>query len=160
MLRTLVAAVAMLLLAAPAFAEDEPYLDDRSEPQTLALSSLNAINRHEYARAYQYLSPYIAPDYEAWVVTFDDVEQVTATFGELGGQGGAGDIYYGLPVTLDYTHADGQHHIAKGCISIVWQLPHDVEPPYRPMFISALLLETVDPANPEATRAECDDGRD
>ena len=72
----------------------------------------------------------------------------------------AGDIYYGLPVTLDYTHADGQHHVAKGCISIVWQLPHDVEPPYRPMFISALLLETVDPANPEATRAECDDGRD
>ena len=45
---------ALILSSSAAFAQEEPYLDDRSNPESLVRSLYNAIGRKEYARAWDY----------------------------------------------------------------------------------------------------------
>ena len=48
-------------IAAPTFAAQPPYMDDRSTAASLVRSYYNAINRQEYARAYTYFGDSNAP---------------------------------------------------------------------------------------------------
>lgn len=141
MLKSLAATFATIacLAAGPALAQEpEPpaYLDDRSTPEQLVLSYFNAISRYEHARAYGYFGADEAPGFDAWQFHFDDVVKAEVSFGDMALEGAAGSIYYQLPVTVDYEHAEGQHHIERGCISIRWINPTSQErPPFQPMYI-------------------------
>ncbi|HEY9012596.1 MAG TPA: hypothetical protein VIN06_16435 [Devosia sp.] len=141
MLKSFSSAVAIVaaVLASPAMAQEaEPpaYLDDRSTPEQLVLSYYNAINRYEYARAYGYFGAEEAPDFDSWQFHFDDVVKAEVSFGDMAQEGAAGSIYYQLPVTVDYEHAEGQHHIERGCVAIRWINPaNQAQPPFQPMYI-------------------------
>ncbi len=141
-------AIAVVAIAASvSMAQMEPeqpvYLDDRSTPEQLVLSYFNAINRGEFARAYSYFGPAEAPNFDAWQFQFDDVVEAEVSFGEMALEGAAGSIYYQFPVTVDYEHAEGQHHIERGCINIRWIHPDKQErPPFVPMYILSADLHT------------------
>lgn len=136
------------VLACPAMAqtdEQPTYLDDRSTPEQLVLSYFNAINRGEYARAHGYFGAETAPGFDSWQFRFDDVVKAEVGFGEMAQEGAAGSIYYQFPVTVDYEHAEGQHHIERGCINIRWVNPANQQrPPFTPMYILSADLHGVE----------------
>lgn len=144
MLKPVAAAILILALAGPVMAQGvEPpaYLDDRSTPEQLVRSYFNAIDRYEYARAWSYFGE-DAPEFDAWQFQFDDVVKTEVSFGEMAQEGAAGSIYYQLPVTVDFEHAEGQHHTERGCVSIRWVNPaNQAEPPFTPMYILSAELE-------------------
>jgi hypothetical protein len=152
-----VVAVAIIASVAIAQTEEQPvYLDDRSTPVQLVLSYFNAIDRGEYARAHGYFGPEDAPGYDGWQFHFDDVVTTEVSFGQMAQEGAAGSIYYQLPVTVDFEHAEGDHHVERGCINMRWISPANQErPPFQPMYIISADLETASEA-PSFAPAKCD----
>ena len=124
-------------------AEQPVYLDDRSTPEQLVRSYYNAIDRHEYSRAYGYYGPEDAPDFDRWQAGNDDVVRTEVAFGEMAQEGAAGSIYYQLPVTVTLEHAEGDAQVERGCFSIRWVNPaNQAEPPFQPMYIISNELKT------------------
>ena len=116
--------------------EEPAYLDDRSTPVQLVLSYFNAIDRAEHVRAHSYFGADEAPGYDAWQFQFDDVVATEVSFGQMAQEGAAGSIYYQLPVTVDFEHAQGRHHIERGCINMRWVNPaNQLRPPFQPLHI-------------------------
>lgn len=132
------ALLALMSLAAPALAQDEPaYLDDRSTPEALISSYFNAINRHEYARAWSYYQDGegVQP-FEEFVSGYEDTASVSVTFGHSAQEGAAGSTYWTLPVALDALSTSGQHSKFMGCYTLRLAQPlNQAEPPYRPLHI-------------------------
>jgi hypothetical protein len=152
-----VAAVAIVASVAIAQTEEQPvYLDDRSTPVQLVLSYFNAIDRGEHARGYGYFGTEEAPQFDSWQFHFDDVVRTEVSFGQMAQEGAAGSIYYQLPVTVDFEHAEGDHHLERGCINMRWINPANQErPPFQPMYIISADLETA-PEAPGFAPAKCD----
>jgi hypothetical protein len=98
---------------------DEPYYEDRSGPSTLLASYYNAINRREYARAWDYWGSPPSPSYEAFVQGFADTALVLLTvrpptwFGVA-----AGSTYASVPALLSAVHLDGSLHNFVGCFIV------------------------------------------
>lgn len=152
-----VAAIAVVASVSMAQTEEQPvYLDDRSTPVQLVLSYFNAIDRSEHARAHSYFGPEDAPVYDAWQVQFDDVVKTEVNFGQMAQEGAAGSNYYQLPVTVDFEHAGGQHHIERGCVAMRWVNPgNQAKPPFQPMYIISADLDAKAEA-PGFAPAKCD----
>lgn len=152
-----VAVVAVVASVSMAQTEEQPvYLDDRSTPVQLVLSYFNAIDRFEHARAYGYFGAEEAPEYDGWQVQFADVVKTEVSFGQMAQEGAAGSNYYQLPVTVDFEHAEGQHHVERGCINMRWVNPGNQErPPFQPMYIISADLKTENEA-PGFAPAKCD----
>ena len=137
--------LALLLLTAPALAQDEPdYLDDRSTPEAVISSYYNAINRAEYARAYSYFGADFAPGYDRWAAGYADTSRVDVSFGQSAQEGAAGSIYWTLPVKLDVTTTDEQHSYYAGCYTLRLAQPAVQAPPFQPLHIVSGNLEKVD----------------
>lgn len=127
---------ALLLLAAPAIAQDEPdYLDDRSTPEAVISSYYNAINRTEYARAYSYFGNGDAPEYDQWEAGYAQTAHVDVSFGQSAQEGAAGSTYWTLPIRLDVTSTDGQHTTFTGCYNLRLAQPAIQAPPFQPLHI-------------------------
>ncbi len=132
------------------------YLDDRSTPQTLLQSFYNAINRKEYARAYAYWDARAAGDKLA---AFDQFQQgyantasVQLTIGTVGGDAGAGQLYYSVPVVLVATHTDGTTQTFAGCYTLHLSRPAiQGVPPFQPL---AIVGATVQQATAGANAAD------
>lgn len=140
-----VVAIGASVSMAQSKAEAPAYLDNRSTPEQLVLSYFNAIDRHEYARAYSYYGPENAPKFASWQFHYDDVVRTEVTFGEMAQGGAAGSIYYQLPVTVTLDHAEGDKHVERGCFSIRWVTPaYQAEPPFQPMYIISNELKVED----------------
>ena len=78
----------------PAFAAEPAYLDDRSTAAALIRSFYNAVNRHEYARAYTYFGPNGGPKpYEIFAQGYADTQFVTVATGTAPG-GSAGSVSF------------------------------------------------------------------
>ena len=150
------AAVTIASVAAAQTEEAPVYLDDRSTPVQLVRSYFNAIDRGEYVRAYSYIDEEFVGHFDAWQYKFDDVVKTEVSFGQMAQEGAAGSIYYQLPVTVDFEHAEGDHHIERGCISMRLVHPADQAlPPFQPLrILSAELAKSYDVA-PFAP-AKCD----
>jgi hypothetical protein len=150
------AALALLLFASPALAQDAPdYLDDRSTPEAVISSYYNAINRAEYARAYSYFGQDDAPNYDQWEIGYSDTSHVEVSFGQSAQEGAAGSTYWTLPVKLDVTATEGQHSYFVGCYTLRLAQPAIQAPPFQPLHIIEGKLKTVDaqgfaPANCDA----------
>ena len=114
------------------------YLDDRSTPAALILSYVNAINRHEYLRAYAYWS---TPDsslgtLDAFTNSYNSVDSEAITIGPIGSSGAAGSVYYSFPVVIVDSLTGGGSSKYSGCY--VLRLPQPAnygEPPIQPMNI-------------------------
>jgi len=139
----------------------EGYLDDRSGPLALVESYVNALNRHEYARAYYYwedgsdVGPFA--DFEAG---FADTQVVTLTTGTILGEGAAGNLFYNVPVTLRAATSPGEQVFAGCYVLHLAQPANQAEPPFRSLGIRSGVLEEV-PAGGDADaimNAACEGG--
>ena len=144
------------LLVTPAFAQEQPdYLDDRSTAEAVVRSYYNAIDRHEYARAYSYFGGAAAPEFDSWSAGYGDTESVDVRFGEMAQEGAAGSTYYTLPVTLDVSRTDGTSARFTGCYTLrLVQPANQVEPPFEGIHIEDAKLHEAKGAG--FAPAKCD----
>jgi hypothetical protein len=114
------------------------YIDDRSTPSQVIVSLYNAINRHEYLRAYNY---WINPSttlgsFSSYANGYKDTASVNLVFGQITGGAGAGQIYYTVPVILKTTTRDGTHANWAACYVVHQSQPANFgAPPFNPMGI-------------------------
>jgi hypothetical protein len=123
------------------------FIDDRSTPSQVIVSFFNAINAHEYARAWGYWrNPTDSlGTFDAFVAGYSDVVSVELAFGQITGDAGAGQMYYTVPVLLKATKADSsQAHYAACYVVHLAQPGNFGEPPIDPMAITRGGAETVD----------------
>ncbi len=123
------------------------YLDDRSTPQGVVLSLFNAINRHEYLRAYGYWEDNAEnlPSFEQFQQGYQDTDNVQVSLGLVGGDAGAGQLYYTVPVVLKSTSTSSDLQTFAGCYTLhISQPGFQGEPPFQPLAIRAGALQTED----------------
>ena len=98
---------------------ESPYKDDRSSAQDVVRSLYNAINRHEYARAYDYFAAPPAKDYAAYEAGFADTDHVDVLLGAVSPDGAAGKTYYAVPTAIKSTDTKGISKYFAGCYTVV-----------------------------------------
>lgn len=126
-----------------ASAQDQvAYVDDRSDGPALVRSLYNAINRHEYARAYSYFSE-PADSYESFVQGYAKTVDVQVLTGSVTQEGAAGSIYAPVPVAIKSTEKGGKEKIFAGCYITRIANAAIQEPPFSPLLIESAELEKV-----------------
>lgn len=123
------------------------YLDDRSTPQGVILSLFNAINRHEYLRAYSYWenNALDLPSFEQFQQGYADTQSVQVSLGLVGGDAGAGQLYYTVPVVLKSTSTSSDLQTFAGCYTLhIGQPAIQGVPPFQPLAIRAGTLQSED----------------
>lgn len=132
--------------ALPAIGEAD-YLDDRSTPAALMLSYFNAINRHEYLRAYAYqTNP--AESLAEFIARYESTQSVDVVFGGISSEGAAGSIYSTVPMLLKVTSLEGS--VQKFAACYVTRLPQPGNfgaPPITPLHIERGTAAPADPGN-------------
>lgn len=119
------------------------YIDDRSDGPALVRSLYNAINRHEYARAYSYFSQ-PADSYETFVQGYAKTVDVQVLIGSVTQEGAAGSIYAPVPVAIKSTEKGGKEKIFAGCYITRIVNAAIQEPPFSPLHIESAELEKVE----------------
>ncbi|MDP8998419.1 MAG: DUF1176 domain-containing protein [Pseudomonadota bacterium] len=120
----------------------DAYLDDRSTPESLIRSLYNAINMHQYGRAYGYFADAPAKDFETYSKGFETTIHVDVLLGQSGGDGAAGSIYFNMPIAIRATTTDGKVSYFAGCYT-VRAINADQDPPYTPLQIQAHNLKPI-----------------
>lgn len=114
------------------------YIDNRSGAVEVVSSLINAINRKEYVRAYSYWeNPSITPgDYNTYASGFNDTQSITATFGTVTSDAGAGQWYYQIPVAQVVQTTSATIKTYVGCYTLHISNPGiQATPPFRPLAI-------------------------
>jgi hypothetical protein len=127
------------------------YLDDRSHPVALLRSLFNAINRHEYLRAYSYWKAGSdVGSFEDFEAGYAETESVALVTGPVTGDAGAGQYNYLVPVTLSVETTGGPQTFV-GCYHLHLSNPgFQAEPPFEPLGIRAAALDEVPPGTDPA----------
>ncbi|CAN7558553.1 DUF1176 domain-containing protein [Mesorhizobium amorphae] len=158
----LFAATAFFSLAAisqTAFAEDAPYVDDRSDAAAVIRSLYSAINRHEFARAWDYYGDTKpAKDFETFVKGYDGTDKVDVKTGAASSDGAAGSIFYNVPVAIQATDKNGEAKVFAGCYTLRQVNAQVQEPPFRPILIDKGALKPSTANFEDAVPASCGDG--
>lgn len=140
---SLLTAVTLAGSALPAGAQDQAaYADDRSDGPALVRSLYNAINRHEYARAYSYFSEPL-DSYETFVKGYEKTVDVQVLIGPVTQESAAGSIYAPVPVAIKSTEKGGKEKIFAGCYVTRIVNAAIQEPPFTPLQIESAELEKV-----------------
>lgn len=146
-------------LAIPAMAADTPYLDNRSDPAALVESFYNAINRQEYARAWDYFGDTKpATDFETFAKGFEGTASVEAATGSIGEEGAAGSVFYSVPIAIRATGTDGSEKVFAGCYTLRQLNAAAQEPPFTPIRIEKGSLKPTSEAFENAIPTSCGDG--
>ena len=133
-----------MLSTLPALAAPPAYLDDRSTATSLVKSFYNAVNRHEYARAYSYFAPGAAPrPYAQFAAGYADTAAVKVATGHEQSEGAAGSTYTTVPVAIDAVSANGRHSQFAGCYTTRLADPSIQDPPVVPMVIFSAKLHAA-----------------
>lgn len=131
----------------PPTADDSGYTDDRSNAEALMESFVNALNRKEYLRAYSYWDAERAqelPPFEEFEAGYAETEAVKLLIGEIGGDAGAGNFYYTVPVTLEVRTTSDENQIFVGCYLLHLSNPGvQGTPPFQPLGIESAYVEEV-----------------
>ncbi|CAN7712579.1 DUF1176 domain-containing protein [Mesorhizobium sp. LjNodule214] len=156
------AATAFFSLAAisqTAFAEDAPYVDDRSDAAAVIRSLYSAINRHEFARAWDYYGDTKpAKDFDTFVKGYDGTGTVDVKTGAASSDGAAGSIFYNVPVAIQATDKNGEAKVFAGCYTLRQVNAQAQEPPFRPILIDKGALKPSTANFEDAVPASCGDG--
>lgn len=138
-----VAAALASTLALPSLASaQDAYLDDRSDAASLVRSLYNAVNRKEYARAWDYYGDEKpAKTYDTFVQGYAETTRVDVATGAVSEEGAAGSVFYQVPVAIRATDAKGEQKVFAGCYTARLAQPQIQEPPFRPMHIEKGTLE-------------------
>lgn len=139
-------------------AQDIPYLDDRSSAATIVKSLYNAVNRKEYARAWEYFGEEKpAKDVEAFAKGYENTAKVEVTTGNIASEGAAGSIFYHVPVAIRSVSTDNSEKVFAGCYTARLANPAIQEPPFRPLHIEKGSLKPSDLSYDEALPESCPD---
>jgi len=114
-------------------------LDDRSTPTGLILSYFNAINRKEYLRAYAYYTTpsKTAGTFATFFAGYQNTASVAVAFGTVGGDNGAGQIYYSVPALLTAVSTSGATTNFAACYILHLSQPGvQGAPPFAPLSIN------------------------
>jgi len=142
-----------------ALAADPPYIDDRSDAAAVIRSLYSAINRHEFARAWDYYGDTKpAKDFAAFVKGYDGTDTVEVKTGAVSNDGAAGSIFYNVPVAIQATDKNGEAKVFAGCYTLRQVSAQIQEPPFRPIFIDKGALKPSTADFEEAVPASCGDG--
>lgn len=157
------AAMAVGVLAAmaatPAPAADQPYLDDRSSAEAVLKSLYNAVNRHEYARAWGYFGDTKpAADFDAYVKGFEGTDHVDLKTGGEASEGAAGSVYFTVPVAIRAVGSDGSETVFAGCYTLRQVNGEIQSPPFNPIHIERGELKPSTAAFDDAVPASCGEG--
>lgn len=123
------------------------YLDDRSTAEGVILSMFNAINRHEYVRAYSYWKDTAEnlPSYDQFEQGYADTASVQVSYGLVAGDAGAGQLYYTVPVVLKTQSTSGDLQTFSGCYTLHISQPGiQGVPPFTPLGIRSGDLQNQD----------------
>ena len=150
MKKALAAAVLVCAVALPSVASaDDKYLDNRSDAASLVRSLYNAVNRKEYARAWDYYGDQKpAKTYDKFVQGYADTQRVDVATGAVSEEGAAGSIFYSVPVAIKATDSKGNQKTFAGCYTARLAQPQIQEPPFQPMHIEKGQLKPVDGGGP------------
>lgn len=150
-------AAASMVSSAQAARKEAAYMDDRSTPQAVIESLYNAINHHEYARAYSYWGE------DSDVGTFDKFQagysQTIRTrlyIGDVASEGAAGSVYYTVPVSVRTVNKDGTTVVFAGCYTLRLAEPTIQGVPYKPMHIVKGKLLRAKGRTSQAVPNNCD----
>jgi hypothetical protein len=116
------------------------YVDDRSTPAQVIVSFYNAINRHEYSRAYGYYSnPSTALGaFDAFTNGYTNTISVALSFGQIFAEGAAGSLYFTVPVLLNANEANNIQSTYAVCYVVRQVQPGNFgAPPFHPMSIDS-----------------------
>lgn len=106
-----------------------PY-DVLTDPVSLMASYVNAINRKDYARAWNYWETKPSPSFSDFQAGFADTESVLLALVPPTFIGGAaGSFYATIPAMLVATHTDGTLHSFVGCYTTRAANPANFPPP-------------------------------
>ena len=151
----LIAAI-LALAATAAVAEDTPYRDDRSDAAAIVASYYSAIDRQEYARAWNYFGAQKpVADFPTFVAGFADTAHVTVEIGPVTTEGAAGSVYGSVPAVVTATAPAGTVTAFAGCYTTRLLQPATQEPPFRPLEIVEGKLARVDPPAAAALPSDC-----
>lgn len=131
-------ALAMIIAGQGAMAEDgmSRFLDNRSGPADLVRSFYNALDLHQYARAYTYFRPDSAPkSFAAFAAGYAQTEAVSVRVGKVVSEGAAGSIYATVPVVVQARLKDGTSQLFGGCYLTRQVEPGLEDPPVTPIQI-------------------------
>jgi hypothetical protein len=131
------------------------YVDDRSTPAGLVISYANALNRHEYIRAYSYWADEastVLGTLDAYSAAFDSTDSVSVVLGKVSSEGAAGSVYYTLPTVLKQSLSDGSSTRTANCYVLRFPQPGNYgEPPISPMhFDQATTTTKLDASTSDA----------
>jgi len=127
------------------------YLDERSEPILVLRSFYNALNRHEFLRAYSYWKDPVETigSYSDFLLTNLNITSTEFVSGETTVDAGAGQRYYLVPVAVRLTQNGGSVQTFQGCYTLHLSLPGiQATPPFRPIGIRESNLTTADNTSP------------
>jgi len=97
-------------------AEMRPFYDDQSDPVSLLASYINAINRAEYARAWDYWENPPNASFDEFRAGYADTAFVLlAVHPPTWYDGAAGSAYAQVPTLLLASHSDASQHNFVGC---------------------------------------------
>lgn len=155
MTRCLVAAT-FALVSLQAHAAEPDYYDNRSDAASLVKSLYNAINRKEYARAWDYFGDHKPTvDFRAFVQGYATTGSVDLVTGATSQEGAAGSVYFQVPVAVRAHRSDGTEEVFAGCY-VVRQVSASIqEPPFRPLQIDGGSLKTTAGNLDDALPAQC-----
>jgi hypothetical protein len=122
-----------------------PYLDNRSDAVAVLRSYYNAINRQEYARAYGYWQDTSQlPPFDQFQQGYANTASVQLITGTVGGDVGAGQLYFSVPVTLTALTKDNAVQTFVGCYTLhIGQPQIQAAPPFQPLGITAASIRQV-----------------
>jgi len=130
--------------AAPTAAPEAAYLDDRSSADQLIRSYYDAINRRQTIRAYAYWEPSTTlPSYDTFAKGFADTTAAQVELGTVGGDAGAGQLYWSVPAAIFSTTSAGAQSFV-GCYTVHLGRPEiQTEPPFKPTAIQTAQVSSV-----------------
>ncbi len=114
------------------------YLDDRSTATGLMDSFFNALNRSEYLRAYSYWrDPAVQlGNFQSFADGYKTTANTKITYGQIGGDAGAGQMYYSVPLILTVTNSDASIQRYAACYILKLSQPGvQATPPFQPLGI-------------------------
>ncbi|MRS03029.1 hypothetical protein EG832_07375, partial [bacterium] len=130
------------------------YIDDRSTPATLLYSLANAINRHEFIRAYSYWSTPM--DYlgilDAFTNNYASTDNVTLAIGEIHSENAAGTIYYSAPVLFTFSNSDSTVYRMSSCF--LFRLPQAANYGQPPIDLLHILKGGLNPVPADINDAD------
>ncbi len=121
----------------------QAYQDNRSTASDVVHSLYDAINRHEYARAYDYFAAPPGKSYADYEAGFANTKRVDVLTGEVFADGAAGTIYYAVPTAIKSTDNNGAVKYFAGCYSVKAVSASAQEPPFRPLQIEKGSLKPI-----------------